>query len=74
MELVGSKLTEDMLEQAEQGQGAHLVGHAHIEGDADQLRQTTNDIENCHEMFMILFSKFMNISGQFSMLLLVCRS
>ena len=35
MKLVGSKLTEDILEQ---GQGAQLVGHVHIEGDADQLR------------------------------------
>ena len=75
MELAGSNLTEDQLEDMlEQGQGAQLVSQVHIEGDADQLRQTTNDIENCHEMFMILFSKFMNISGQFSMLLLVCRS
>ena len=55
MELAGSNLTEDQLEDMlEQGQGAQLVGHVHIEGDADQLRQTINDIENRHEMFMNL--------------------
>ena len=53
MELAGSNLTEDQLEDMlEQGQGAQLVGHVHIEGDADQLWQTINDIENRHEMFM----------------------
>ena len=55
MELAGSNLTEDQLEDMlEQGQGAQLVGHVHIEGDADQLRQTINNIENLHEMFMSL--------------------
>ena len=38
----------------EQGQGAQLVGHVHIEGDTNKLWQTINDIENLHEMFMSL--------------------
>ena len=38
MDLASSNLTEDKLEDMlEQGQGAQLVGHVHIEGDADQF-------------------------------------
>ena len=49
MELAGSNLTEDQLEDMlEQGQGAQLVCHIQLNGDADQLRQTFNDIENHH--------------------------
>ena len=55
MELAGSNLTEDQLEDMlEQGQGNQLVRHVHIDGDTDQLQQTINDIENCHEMSMNL--------------------
>ena len=55
MELAGSNLTENQLEDMlEQGQGAQLVCHIHVDGDTDQLRQTINDIENCHEMSMNL--------------------
>ena len=50
MELTGSNLTEDQLE--DMLEVSQLVCHIHIEGDADQLRQTINDIENRHEMFM----------------------
>ena len=47
------ELTEDQLEDMlEQGQGAQLVCHIHIEGDTDQLWQTLKDIENHHEMFL----------------------
>ena len=53
MEIAGSNLTEDQLEDMlEQGQGAQLVSHVHIEGDTDQLRQTINNIENRHEIFL----------------------
>ena len=55
MELAGSNLTKDQLEDMlEQGLGAQQVPHVHIHGDMDQLWQTLNDIENCHEMFMNL--------------------
>ena len=36
------------------GGGARLTGHIQIEGDVDQLRQTLNDIEQRHEMFIKL--------------------
>ena len=40
-------MIKDQLEDMqEQRQGVQLVGHVHIEGDADQLRQTTNKIKN----------------------------
>lgn len=66
MELAGSNLTEDQLEDMlEQGQGAQLVGHVHIEGDADQLRQTINDIENRHEMFMNLEKSITELHDMF---------
>ncbi len=55
MELAGSTLTEDQLENMlEAGEGAQLVGHVHIEGDADQLRQTINDIENRFDSIRLL--------------------
>jgi len=66
MELAGSNLTEDQLEEMlEQGQGAQLVGHVHIEGDADQLRQTISDIENRHEMFMNLEKSITELHDMF---------
>ena len=43
MELAGSNLTEDQLEDMlDKGEGAQLVGHVHIEGDADQLRKCSS--------------------------------
>ena len=55
MELAGAGVTDDQLENMlEQGQGAQLMGHIQIEGDAEQLRATLNDIENRHEMFQNL--------------------
>jgi len=66
MELAGSNLTEDQLEDMlEKGEGAQLVGHVHIEGDADQLRQTINDIENRHEMFMNLEKSITELHDMF---------
>merc|ERR1712110_779630 len=54
-ELAGQKPTDEELEQMlEGGGGARLTGHIQIEGDAAQLRQTLNDIEQRHEMFMEL--------------------
>merc|ERR1719500_760672 len=53
MELAGQKPTDEELEQMlEGGGGAKLTGHIQIEGDAAQLRQTLNDIEQRHEMFI----------------------
>ena len=66
MELAGSNLTEDQLEDMlDKGEGAQLVGHVHIEGDADQLRQTINDIENRHEMFMNLEKSITELHDMF---------
>ena len=66
MELAGSNLTEDQLEDMlDKGEGAQLVGHVHIEGDADQLRQTINDIENRHEMFMSLEKSITELHDMF---------
>lgn len=66
MELAGSNLTEDQLEDMlEKGEGAQLVGHVHIEGDADQLRQTINDIENRHEMFTNLEKSITELHDMF---------
>ena len=66
MELVGSRLTEDQLEDMlEQGQGAQLVRHVHIDWDADQLRQTIKNIENRHEMFMNLKKGTMELHDAF---------
>jgi syntaxin 1A len=66
MELAGSNLTEDQLEDMlDKGEGAQLVGHVHIEGDADQLRQTINDIENRHEMFISLEKSITELHDMF---------
>ena len=66
MQLAGSNLSEDQLENMiDSGQGAQLVGHVHIEGDADQLRQTINDIENRHEMFMSLETSITELHDMF---------
>jgi hypothetical protein len=57
---------QDQLQDVwEQRQGAQQVGHIHIEGDTDQLRQTNNNIENCPEMFMNLEKSIMNMNGNF---------
>ena len=66
MQLAGSNLTEDQLENMiDSGQGAQLVGHVHIEGDASQLRQTIQDIENRHEMFMNLEQSITELHDMF---------
>ena len=66
LELARSNLTEDQLEDMlEQGQGAKLDHHVHIDGDADQLQQTLNDIENYHEMFMNLEKGIMKLHDAF---------
>merc|ERR1712141_639533 len=53
MEIAGSAVTDDELERMlEGGDGAMLMGHVKIEGNEDQLRQTINDIQNRHEMFL----------------------
>merc|ERR1719238_1029209 len=53
LEIAGKTATDEELEQMlEGGGGAKLTGHIQIEGDAAQLRQTLNDIEQRHEMFM----------------------
>merc|ERR1719336_300013 len=61
MELAGQKPTDEELEQMlEGGGGARLTGHIQIEGDAAQLRQTLNDIEQRHEMFIKLETSIKN--------------
>lgn len=55
LEIAGKTATDEELEQMlEGGGGARLTGHIHIEGNEDQLRQTINDIEQRHEMFLKL--------------------
>jgi len=55
LEIAGKQATDEELEQMlEGGGGARLTGHIQIEGDVDQLRQTLNDIEQRHEMFIKL--------------------
>merc|ERR1719330_2085112 len=55
LEIAGKTATDEELEQMlEGGGGAKLTGHIQIEGDAAQLRQTLNDIEQRHEMFIKL--------------------
>jgi len=54
LEIAGTTATDEELEEMLQGGGARLTGHIHIEGNEDQLRQTINDIEARHEMFMKL--------------------
>ena len=67
MELAGANLTEDDLDNMlDKGEGAQLVGHVHIEGDADQLRQTINDIESRHEMFLNLEKSISELHDMFT--------
>jgi len=55
LEISGKTVTDEELEQMlEGGGGVRLTGHIQIEGNEDQLRQTINDIEQRHEMFMKL--------------------
>jgi len=55
LEISGKSATDEELEQMlEGGGGARLTGHIQIEGNEDQLRQTINDIEQRHEMFIKL--------------------
>lgn len=55
LEISGHTATDEELEQMlEGGGGARLTGHIQIEGNEDQLRQTINDIEQRHEMFIKL--------------------
>jgi len=55
LEISGKTATDEELEQMlEGGGGARLTGHIQIEGNEDQLRQTLNDIEQRHEMFIKL--------------------
>ena len=55
MELAGAEVTDQQLEDMlEGGGGAQLMGHIQIEGDAEQLKSTLNDIEKRHEMFQNL--------------------
>jgi len=55
LEISGKTATDEELEEMlEGGGGARLTGHIQIEGDEAQLRQTINDIEQRHEMFIKL--------------------
>ena len=47
------------------GGGAKLTGHIQIEGDAAQLRQTLNDIEQRHEMFIKLETSIKELHEMF---------
>ena len=47
------------------GGGARLTGHIQIEGDAAQLRQTLQDIENRHEMFIKLETSIKELHEMF---------
>ena len=49
----------------EQGQGAQLVCHIHVDGDADQLWQTLNNNENHHEMLVNLEKGIMELHDVF---------
>jgi len=54
LEIAGKTATDEELEQMLEGGGARLTGHIQIEGNEEQLRQTINDIEARHEMFIKL--------------------
>jgi len=55
LEISGKIATDEELEEMlEGGGGARLTGHIQIEGNEDQMRQTLNDIEQRHEMFIKL--------------------
>ena len=66
MELAGSAVTDEELENMlEAGEGAQLMGHVRIEGNEDQLRQTINDIQNRHEMFLNLEKSITELHDMF---------
>jgi syntaxin 1A len=66
MEIAGSAVTDDELERMlEGGDGAMLMGHVKIEGNEDQLRQTINDIQNRHEMFLSLEKSITELHDMF---------
>ena len=56
MEIAGANVTDEQLEEMlASGEGANLLmGHVQIEGDAEQLKETLNDIQKRHEMFQNL--------------------
>ena len=66
LEIAGKTATDEELEQMlEGGGGARLTGHIQIEGDAAQLRQTLNDIEQRHEMFIKLETSIKELHEMF---------
>ena len=66
MELAGSAVTDEELENMlEAGEGAQLMGHVRIEGNEEQLRQTINDIQNRHEMFLNLEKSITELHDMF---------
>jgi len=66
MEIAGSAVTDEELEHMlEAGEGAMLMGHVKIEGNEDQLRQTINDIQNRHEMFLSLEKSITELHDMF---------
>merc|ERR1719461_999025 len=66
LEIAGKTATDEELEQMlEGGGGAKLTGHIQIEGDAAQLRQTLNDIEQRHEMFIKLETSIKELHEMF---------
>merc|ERR1719234_240476 len=65
IEISGKTATDEELEQMLEGGGARLTGHIHIEGNEEQLRQTINDIEARHEMFMKLEASIKELHEMF---------
>ena len=66
MELAGQGVTDEELENMlEAGEGAQLMGHVKIEGNEEQLRQTINDIQNRHEMFLNLEKSITELHDMF---------
>jgi len=66
LEIAGKTATDEELEEMlEGGGGARLTGHIQIEGDAAQLRQTLNDIEQRHEMFIKLETSIKELHEMF---------
>ena len=59
------KLDNKLLNLFQGGGGARLTGHIQIEGDAAQLRQTLQDIENRHEMFIKLETSIKELHEMF---------
>ena len=67
MELAGSNMTDEELENMlEAGESAQLMGHVRIEGNEDQLRQTINDIQSRHEMFLSLEKSITELHDMFT--------